>query len=154
LLFACGVLVGCQTGIGIGSLDLEHHDLAGSTLDGASGGCTGSAPGCLGQDSTACCAHDPYGAATCVDGTWVCGSAPAPGCDDSSASCTQQQSYDLATSSCAQSCLGGGPGCPTACTPGCGGGQVCCYYVAPAGGDGWECATPASDGTCPGLCAP
>jgi hypothetical protein len=49
--------------------------------------CAGSAPLCFGNDATRCCGNDPAGRATCSAGHWLCGSAPAPGCNG--ASCVQ-----------------------------------------------------------------
>jgi hypothetical protein len=56
------------------------------SVDGASdGGCPGIAPPlCFGSSSQGCCGQDPAGQATCVAGAWMCGAAPAPGCDGTS----------------------------------------------------------------------
>ena len=43
--------------------------------------CTGTAPLCFGNDVTRCCGNDPAGPAVCTGGAWMCGSAPAPGCN-------------------------------------------------------------------------
>jgi len=52
-----------------------------SGADSSDGGCTGSAPPCFGNNSQGCCGQDPSGLATCQSGTWMCGSAVAPGCN-------------------------------------------------------------------------
>lgn len=43
--------------------------------------CTGSAPACFGNDTSACCGQDPSGIATCHGNTWMCGAVTAPGCN-------------------------------------------------------------------------
>jgi hypothetical protein len=48
------------------------------------GVCMGQAPNCYGNDVTMCCPQDPSGVATCQGNMWMCGSAPAPGCDGTS----------------------------------------------------------------------
>ena len=47
-------------------------------------GCEGAAPSCFGNDVARCCGNDPAGPATCVAGAWMCGDAPAPGCNGTS----------------------------------------------------------------------
>ncbi len=57
---------------------------AGTTTSDAgigAGSCTGTPLLCFGSDATACCGKDPAGYATCVGSTWMCGPAPAPGCN-------------------------------------------------------------------------
>jgi hypothetical protein len=49
-----------------------------------SGGCSGKRPLCFGDDIYMCCGNDPSGFAVCRAGEWMCGSAPAPGCDGTS----------------------------------------------------------------------
>jgi hypothetical protein len=52
---------------------------SGSTQDA---GCSGNAPSCFGYySSSTCCLPDPGPSATCQNGSWMCGSIPAPGCD-------------------------------------------------------------------------
>jgi hypothetical protein len=60
--------------VGIGGQDA-------STMDGEAGGCQGTAPNCYGNDTGLCCGGSS-GPASCVNGAWMCGSSPAPGCDD------------------------------------------------------------------------
>jgi hypothetical protein len=48
---------------------------------GADAACSGTAPLCFGGNITFCCGNDPAGAAVCSGGAWMCGSAPAPGCN-------------------------------------------------------------------------
>lgn len=57
-----------------------------SCLQSTDGGgtCSGAAPNCFGGDSSACCGQDPSGVASCVGGQWMCGAAPAPGCNGTS----------------------------------------------------------------------
>ncbi len=65
---------------------------------------------------------------------------------------------------CNTSCSGGKKGCPSMCTPGCGGGQLCCAYAGGAcqitdagtcaNSGGFSCATPTSAGVCPIQCYP
>jgi hypothetical protein len=43
--------------------------------------CQGPAPNCFGNDLQGCCGRDPAGPATCSNGAWMCGDAPAPGCN-------------------------------------------------------------------------
>lgn len=60
--------------------DSAVYDASGDASSDAST-CTGSAPLCFGNDATRCCGNDPAGSATCSNGQWLCGSAPAPGCN-------------------------------------------------------------------------
>jgi hypothetical protein len=74
----------CDAGTDGSPGDASGDGATESGLDGESGdafACTGTAPWCFGNDATRCCAQDPGGAAVCVGGTWMCGSAPAPGCN-------------------------------------------------------------------------
>jgi hypothetical protein len=54
--------------------------------------CTGQAPLCFGSNTSSCCGNDPSGVAVCRGGAWMCGSAPAPGCNGTS--CLQDASSD------------------------------------------------------------
>ena len=73
LLAACS---GSTTGIG-GMTDAgnggdgSHDQDSGNPGDG--GGCGGRVPGCYPLDSRGCCVNTPY-PATCVNGSWSCGS--------------------------------------------------------------------------------
>jgi hypothetical protein len=64
---------------GDGGVPIDAGDAADSSR-----GCTGTAPNCFGNDVHACCGQDPAGRAICEGGTWMCGGAPAPGCNGSS----------------------------------------------------------------------
>jgi hypothetical protein len=46
--------------------------------------CDGAAPLCFGEDTSQCCPQDPLMTAACHDGAWMCGAAPAPGCNSKS----------------------------------------------------------------------
>jgi hypothetical protein len=59
-------------------------DATGTDASGDAATCTGTRPNCFGNDSNLCCGNDPSGPATCSNGAWMCGSAPAPGCDGTS----------------------------------------------------------------------
>jgi hypothetical protein len=57
---------------------------AGDASDASDAGCAGTRPNCFGTNTQACCGQDPYGPASCVGGAWLCGTAPAPGCNGTS----------------------------------------------------------------------
>jgi hypothetical protein len=72
-----------------GTTDSAAGDAAGeaSTVHDASGDsttCTGTPPLCFGSNASLCCGNDPSGPAACSGGAWMCGSAPAPGCNGTS----------------------------------------------------------------------
>jgi hypothetical protein len=57
---------------------------SGIAKDASDAGCSGTAPNCFGNDVQMCCGQDPAGPASCVGGQWLCGTAPAPGCNGTS----------------------------------------------------------------------
>ncbi len=69
-----GVCIQCDAGM----------DAASGDASSDSGTCTGTAPSCFGNNSSACCGQDPSGPAVCSGRAWMCDSAPAPGCNGTS----------------------------------------------------------------------
>jgi hypothetical protein len=69
-----GACIQCDAGV----------DAASGDASSDSGTCTGAAPSCFGNNSSACCGQDPSGSAVCSGGAWMCGSVPAPGCNGTS----------------------------------------------------------------------
>jgi hypothetical protein len=87
----CGapITIECQNGQWLcPSVACPICNLGDASVDAPSGDasatCTGSAPLCFGGDVTRCCGNDPAGSATCRAGHWLCGTAPAPGCNGQS----------------------------------------------------------------------
>jgi hypothetical protein len=121
-------------------------------MDGEAGGCQGTRPNCYGNDKTLCCVGWS-GPASCVDGAWMCGSSPAPGCDGTA--CSTDGGTD-----------GGGDGgrdggcTPTTCAAlgytcgfadnGCGAMLYCGGCISPqyCGGGGFNQCGTGPDGGC------
>jgi hypothetical protein len=65
-------------------LDAGAADAGGDASKRIGEGCAGPTLLCFGSDATKCCGKDPAGSAVCVGGSWMCGNAPAPGCNGTS----------------------------------------------------------------------
>ncbi len=134
--------------------------------DASSGSCAGPASLCFGTDSQSCCGQDPLGRATCVNGAWTCGSAPAPGCNgvscvrgadaeappDAAAGCTGTAPNCFGNDSthcCGQDpsgpavCRGGAWMCGPAPAPGCSG--TSCVQGMEGGSQGFACGSTTCD---------
>ena len=77
---------------GICRQEQSDGGLDGSGADARS--CSGTAPNCFGNNTSFCCGNDPSGPAVCNGGAWMCGSAPAPGCNGRSCSLPQDAGTD------------------------------------------------------------
>jgi hypothetical protein len=90
------------------------------------GGCPSETSAlCFGQSSQGCCGQDPEGPATCVGGVWMCGSAPAPGCNGTS--CAHPGSDASTGFACG----------PLTCDPAT---QYCSETVGGINGPGYNCS--------------